>query len=62
VARTSSARFDGQQRLARGKDPIEVIGPGYALDAEGFTFDLRSEELVFDGIVESRLGTAVAPR
>jgi lipopolysaccharide export system protein LptC len=62
VARTSSARFDGQGQLARGEEPIEVIGPGYALDAEGFTFDLRSEDLVFEGAVQSRLGAAVTPR
>jgi lipopolysaccharide export system protein LptC len=62
VARTPTAHFDGRERLARGKEPIEVIGPGYALDAEAFTFDLRSEELVFEGGVESRLGSSVAPR
>jgi hypothetical protein len=58
VAHTQSARFDGQGLVARGKDPIEVSGPGYALDAQTFTFHFLTEELVFEGGVESRLGAA----
>ena len=60
VAHTPSARFDGQGLVAQGKEPIEVTGPGYALDAGGFTFYLLTEELVFERGVESRLGAAEA--
>jgi hypothetical protein len=56
LARTPSARFDGVGLVARGSDPIEVVGPGYALDARAFTFYLVTEELIFEGGVESRLG------
>ena len=61
VARTPSARFDGQERLAHGDEPIEVTGPGYELEADAFTFDLLAEELLFED-VDSRLGAAVKPR
>lgn len=61
VAQTPSARFDGQGLVAQGKEPVEITGPGYALDAQGFTFYLLTEELVFERGVHSRLGPAETP-
>lgn len=56
VARTQSAEFDGMGLVATGKEPINVTGPGYSVSANGFTFYLATEELLFEGDVVSRLG------
>jgi hypothetical protein len=56
LARTPTANFNGQGLVARGTDPIQVTGPGYALEARGFAFYLVTEELIFEGAVDSRLG------
>lgn len=56
LARTPTATFDGVGLVVRGRDPIEVTGPGYALDARGFAFYLVTEELIFEGGVDSWLG------
>lgn len=62
TAKTPSAQFDGNGLVASGKEPIDVVGPGYSLSGTGFTFYLATEELFFDGVVESRLGRPGAAR
>ena len=62
LAQTPTANFDGQGLVARGSEPVQVTGPGYALDARGFAFYLITEELIFDGPVQSRLGAVAAPQ
>ena len=54
--KTEAAHFDGVGLVATGKTPVQVRGPGYTLDADGFTFYFATEELLFDGNVQSRLG------
>ena len=54
--KTEAAHFDGVGLVASGKTPVQVRGPGYSLDADGFTFYFATEELLFDGNVQSRLG------
>jgi hypothetical protein len=56
LGQTSTVNFDGLGLVAKGTDPIQVTGPGYALDARRFTFYLVTEELIFEEGVESRLG------
>lgn len=58
VARTDAAHFDGLGLVVTGGTPVQLRGPGYALDANGFTFNFATEELLFDGDVRSRLGQA----
>lgn len=62
TAKTNSATFDGVGLVASGKERIAVDGPGYALDADAFTFYFVTEELIFEGNVESRLGQAPVNR
>lgn len=54
--KTESAHFDGMGLVATGKSKVTVQGPGYSLDADGFRFYFATEELLFDGNVQSRLG------
>ena len=58
LARTATVNFDGLGLVAKGTDPIQITGPGYAVDARRFTFYLVTEELIFEEGVESRLGAA----
>ena len=51
--RTPSATFDGNALVARSTERVEAEGPGYVLDAGGFTFYFVTDELVFDGPVTS---------
>ena len=57
-----SATFDGVGFVAEGKEGVDVKGPGYSVRANGFTFYLATEELIFDGDVDSRLGQAEGGR
>jgi lipopolysaccharide export system protein LptC len=56
VGKTPSAHFDGAAATARGTQHIDVVGPGYALSSDAFTFDFSRERFVFDGNVKSELG------
>lgn len=56
--RTPSATYDGQGMAVRGTEPVEIDGPGYVLDAAGFTFHFVTDELVFDGPVTSTIEEA----
>lgn len=56
--RTPSATYDGQAMVARGTEAVEIDGPGYVLDAAGFTFHFVTDALVFDGPVTSTIEEA----
>jgi hypothetical protein len=56
VGHTPRAHFDGAKLVADGKDPIRVDGPGYRLDAIGFSFALATEEFSFEGPVDGAFG------
>lgn len=61
--RTEAARFDGAGLVASGQSPVEVEGPGYSMFADGgFNFYFVTEELIFEGEVQSRLGAAEQAR
>lgn len=57
-ASTPSARYDGVAKSAHGSETVWVRGPGYLVDAEGFTADLSTEQVTFERNVRSRVGRA----
>ncbi len=54
--KTEKASIDTAANVATGSSPVEVRGPGYALDANGFRFEFAEERFVFEGDVRSRFG------
>jgi len=49
VGETQRATFDGAAMKVHGPDPVELTGPGYSLQAQGFDFLFGEETFTFTG-------------
>ncbi len=52
------AHLDGVGMVASGDTRVDAKGPGFDVTADGFRYDFTTEDLVFEGHVQSRLGGA----
>ena len=52
------AHIDGVGMVASGDTRVDATGPGFDVTADGFRYDFTTEDLVFEGNVQSRLGGA----